>query len=163
LNQLRIDEVEDAIVAHLQAALPGIAGHIASLSSEDFDEGGDAIVTDLPAVRVFYRTGALDAKNDQTALTYDARLAFVVMVGASNMRSRDDERKDALKLLGDVANQLAGKRLAGLASRSADASRPTIVLENPGELMESTHRGTWYALPIVVEGKSQYEANSAAA
>jgi len=166
MNQLKIHEVEDGLVGHLKAALPAMDRQIASLTNGDFNAGGDVIVTDLPAIRVFYRTGPLargaGRMNDSTALTYDAALGFVVLCGASNMRSRAEERKDALELVDDVLDALAGKRLEGLPSYQMSRG-PQVVLQNAGELFQFGPDGTWYAVPVVVEGITQYERNAAAA
>lgn len=162
MNQLKIHEVEDAIVEHLKASFPGMAKQIASLTDSDVDGDAEMIVTDMPAIRVLYRTGKLDRLTDQTALTYEAALQFVVLCGAKDLGTAANERQAALKLVSDVLDKLAGKRLEALASYQA-GSRPQIVLQGAELFQAPGQSGTWYAVPISVEGVTQYDENEASA
>lgn len=157
-NRLEIHEVEDALVGHLKAKLPAMQRQIASLTDGDFDGAGDVIVTDLPAVRVFFRSGRLNPGRDITALTYQAALGFVVLCGAQSLRDKADERQDAQKLAGDVLRVLAGKRLENLPS---SGQRPQVVLGPEVALFQTGPQGTWYAVAVTVEGITQYEENAA--
>ena len=110
-SQFSPDQVVAAMVA-LGSKIPpfnGDAVDVAALGDADFNDKGDLVVQSLSA-RIRFVDASYAAKESQKT-TYGAALNFAVLVYAENLRSRNDERMDSLRLAGQVQACYAGARL----------------------------------------------------
>jgi len=155
MNQTRIREVEDALLGLLKAALPDVK-NIAALTEGDVNEE-DQLIAEPPAIRLFFGAESFDRARDHMALTYQSGQSWTALCGAQNRRGVEDERADALELLGRVLDALAGARLAGLASQTQG---PQVVLKRVG-LLQMGPDGTWYLVEFAVESIVQFTGNGA--
>lgn len=137
-----IAEVEDGLIGLLTGGLD--LNNIGTLSAEDFQDD-DTIVTDTPAIRLFF-SGEDLATVELKALLYDSKQSFIVLCGAQSLRGKDDERRGAYELVTQVCDVLAGARF----DLPSHQQRPLVKLVRV-KLMQSNENGTWYALEISVE------------
>ncbi len=158
MNKLNVAEVSEALVARL-SSIPELKDKVAQLTDGELNGDADIIITDLPAVRIFFRRGTFIEVHGPMALDYTDEQEFVVLCGAQNFSGPANERKDALSLLDTICDRLAGLRISGLPSHD---QRPQVVLRDRALLQPpSADYGTWYALVIAVTGITSYEANAA--
>ena len=154
MNQTRIAEVEDALVELLKAKLPDVK-NIGALTEGDINEE-DQIVTDTPAIRMFFGSEQFDRARDLMALTYQSGQSWTLLCGAQNQRDLGSERKNALDLLSRVLDALAGARLV-LPAQTQGAQ---VVLKRAG-LLQTGPDGTWYLVEFAVESIVQFTGNAA--
>ena len=159
-STFRIDYVEAALLALLNTNLAAAYGanvSVDSLGDKDFDDDG-RLVLQPASVRV--RFAGADYKNlrDNQRLTYQAGLPFEILCFESCLRSRADERKQILVLVGTVQDQLAGARLA-----LADSTQ-TMPISMQSVKLVATDEGPvdqLFSIVIVVEGIAQFSGANA--
>lgn len=146
-------EVEDSLVELLKSRIADVKD-IAALTEGDFSED-DQIVTETPAIRIFFRSEPFDRTTDQTATVYQSRQSWVVLCGAQDQRDFKSERKGALELLGRVCVALAGARL----TLPSQGQRPQVVLA-ASSVFQVGAEGTWYSLEMSVESVSSFPGDN---
>lgn len=140
---MKLAEVENAIIALIEAALPGVS--VQTAASQHFDDDGN-ILAIPPAVLVIYG-GGQGQPNDVRGLSYVANPRWLLAAGASNLRGALEEQQGdaaggvagAYDLL-DALRALAGKKLS-LASGGGG-----LLVWRGEDLLQHTNDGTWYAL-----------------
>lgn len=121
ISTFRIDYVEAALLQMLKSVMPAaygaelgsaaVAVNIDSLGDDDFDEDGQLILQP-PSLRVRFRDDPYDPARDNQRLTYQSHQAYEILCFESSLRSKADQRKQTLILVGAVLDQLAGARLS---------------------------------------------------
>lgn len=166
-SQFRIDYVEAALLALLNEKLPAAYGtelgtsvvsmDIDSLGDKDFDDDGQ-LTLQPPSIRVRFSAGNYDNLRDNRRLTYQANPQFEIWCFESSLRSKADERKQTLVLVGVVQDQLAGARL----NLSDGSKAMPITLESVGLIeMGSGAVDQLYAVTITIEGFAQFSGVNA--
>lgn len=163
----RIDYVEAALLALLTSNLPGAYAttlgvasapiDIDSLGDNDFNEDGQ-LVLNPPSVRLRFSVAGYNTLRDSRRLTYQAEPQFEVLCFESSLRSKADERKQTLVLVGVVQDQLSGARLD-----LADGSKSMPITLGRLALVE-TEQGPvdqLFSQAITVEGISQFSGVNA--
>ena len=166
-STFRIDYVEAALLALLIANLPAAYAtaldvvsapvNIDSLGDQDFNEEGQ-LVLQPPSVRVRFTAAPYDPARDNRRLTYQAHPQFEILCFESSLRSKADERKQTLILVGVVQDQLSGARL-----NLADGSKSMPITLGPLRLVE-TEQGPvdqLFTQAIEVEGFAQFSGVNA--
>jgi len=144
------DQVEAALIKLQADALPGVT--VDALSSSDVDADGNLSPTvRLPASLAFMSQWNLGDGDDNQKVRYASTMAWDLLVGAQNLRTSAQERQSASKLVGDVANAVAGARLA-----VGEALLPPIAVMSVQPYQFSAN-GTWYSISIVIEGFVQFD------
>jgi phage gp37-like protein len=139
---MKLAEIENALIALVEAALPGVT--VQTAASQHFDDEGN-ILAIPPAVLVIYAGGQGEAR-DVRGLTYEAHPRWMLAAGASNLRGALEEQQgDAVGgLLGaydllDALRALAGKILNLTPSGG-------LLVWRGDELLQHDNDGTWYAV-----------------
>jgi hypothetical protein len=159
-SAFRIDYVEAALLALLNAKLAGAYGskvNINSLGDADFNENGD-LVLKPPSIRVRFAGGDYDPLRDNQRLTYEAGFPFEVLCFESSLRSKADERKQTLVLVSVVQDQLAGARLL-----LADGSK-TMPIEMKSVSLVASEEGPvdqLFSVIVLVKGIAQFSGANA--
>jgi hypothetical protein len=163
----RIDRVEAALLALLNANLPAAYGtelgtgvvsmDIDSLGDDDFNEDGQ-LTLQPPSIRVRFIAGNYENLRDSRRLTYQANPEFDILCFESSLRSKADERKQTLVLVGVVQDQLSGARLD-----LADGSKTMPITLGPLALVETDQGAVdqLFAQRITVEGIAQFSGANA--
>jgi len=151
----RVDEVEAALRALLKKKLKNVQT-VKALTAGDLDDTLDVIVQP-PAVLLLFTGEVLDPRRDHLRLTYQSGIVFTVLVGTSNLRGSEDERRAGHKLLNDCDDILAGARIVLPGS----SQRPIVSLGR-ADLWQFDEKGTWYGRQIVVESVAQFSGVAAA-
>jgi phage gp37-like protein len=139
---MKLAEIENAIIALVEAALPGVS--VQTAASQHFDDDGN-ILAIPPAVLVIYG-GAQGQAHDVRGLSYEANPRWLLAAGASNLRGALAEQQ------GDTAGGVAGAydlvdALRGLGGKILNLSSGGGLLVWRGEeLLQHNNEGTWYAL-----------------
>jgi hypothetical protein len=89
--------------------------------------------------------------DDNQNVRYASEQQLAVLVGLRNLRSSADEQTDALKLIVDVVNALAGVRLT---IEGKDAPPIAIVSVEPYQFSAD---GLWYVVNTKIEGFAQFD------
>jgi hypothetical protein len=166
-STFRIDYVEAALLALLNANLPaayaaalGVASvpmDIDSLGDNDFNEDGQ-LTLQPPSIRVRFAVADYENLRDSRRLTYQANPQFDILCFESSLRSKADERKQTLVLVGVVQDQLSGARLNltdGAKSMPITLGRLALVETEQGPVDQL------FAQTIVIEGFAQFSGANA--
>lgn len=148
-TQLKITDVEAAIIATLNAALANT--QVQGLSSKDWDEQGNIIVIP-PAVLVMFENGDDKTQNDITRLTYDSEYQFLLFCGAADLSSTDSERNSCYALLASVRAALAGKSLP--LDSGASKTYPVALAGIAPEQFDSN--GVWFSQRVRIGALAQF-------
>lgn len=160
MSQMRIDYVEAALIALLQAKMEAAYGayvQVDSLGGKDFDEEG-TLILQPPALRVDFSGLVYQTLRDNSGLTYEAALAFDILCFESSLRSKADERLQTLGLVAVVLNQLAGARLL-LADTSLTPPaklRGVSLVEVASKTVDQA-----FAVHIAIGGPAQFDGPNA--
>ena len=148
-TQLKINDVEAAIIATLRSALANT--QVQGLSNKDWDEQGNIIVTP-PAVLVMFELGEDKTQNDITRLTYDSEYQFVLFCGAADLSSTDSERNSCYVLVAGVRAAMAGQSLAldGGASKTFPVALAGIAPE------QFDANGVWFSQRVRIGALAQF-------
>jgi hypothetical protein len=163
----RVDYVEAALLDLLNTNLPaayaaelGVPSasiDIDSLGDDDFNEDGQLILNP-PSIRLRFGAAEYGTLRDSRRLTYQAEPQFEVLCFESSLRSKADERKQTLVLVGVVQDQLSGARLD-----LADGSKSMPITLGRLALVE-TEQGPvdqLFSQTIIVEGIAQFSGANA--
>jgi len=151
----RIDYVEAALLQLLNANLAAAYGapvDIDSLGDNDFDENG-RLALRPPSIRVRFGVADYDPLHDSRRLTYQANPQFEVLCFESSLRSKADERRQTLILVGVVQDQLSGARLNladGSKSMPLTLGRVALVETEEGPVDQL------FSIGVTVEGIAQF-------
>jgi hypothetical protein len=159
-STFRIDYVEAALLALLQAKIAGAYGskvQIDSLGDDDFDDDG-RLVLQPPSIRLRFAGADYENLRDNQRLTYEAGLPFELLCFESSLRSKADERKQTLVLVATVQDQLVGARLL-----LADGAK-TFPIEMRSVALVDTDQGPvdqLFSLVVLVKGTAQFSGANA--
>jgi Bacteriophage Mu, Gp37 len=153
ITQFKIADVELALISTLSAdaGIQALKAQVQGLSSRQFDEQGNIIMTP-PAVLVFFEQGQEDVKGDTVRTTYQADYLFCLFCGASDLTSTDKERSSAYELLAAVRAAIAGKRLD--LDGGANSTGPVALAGITPEQFDTN--GAWYCQRISVPKTAQF-------
>lgn len=147
-NQFTADQVEAALLQLLSDAFG--ATPVRALTDSDVNEMGDLVV-DTPCVLLRLEDEVEDSSGDHLKINYEAQQAWLVIVGARNLRSVAAERTSAYGMIETAKEALAGAKLAldnGSFSYPIELSRAS--------LLQFDKNGTFYALAVMVPGNAQF-------
>jgi hypothetical protein len=168
-STFRIDYVEAALISLLNAKLPAaygtelgnagrpVAVDIESLGDDDFNEDG-RLVLQPPSVRVRFNFGDYNNLRDNQRLTYQSTPQFDVICFESSLRSKADQRRQSLVLVGVVTDQLAGARLNlsdGSKTMPVTIGRVSLVEDDYGPVDQC------FSIAIGIEGIAQFSGANA--
>ncbi len=144
---MKLAEIENALIALVEAALPGVT--VETAASQHFDADGN-ILAIPPAVLVIY-AGSQGQPNDVRGVSYVANPRWMLAAGSSNLRGALEEQQGdaasgvagAYDLL-DALRALAGKKLVFTSGGGG------LLVWRGDELLQHENEGTWYALTFEV-------------
>lgn len=146
------DQVVAQYLAKLNAAAYVAKPRIAALAAGDLDKDGFIAPSTIPpAALVAWSDWTFGEGDDNQNVRYASEQQLAVLVGIRNLRSSSDEQTDALKLLVEVANALAGVRLTVEGKQTPPVA---IVSVEPYQFSAD---GMWYAVNTKIEGFAQFD------
>jgi hypothetical protein len=165
-SQFKIDQVEGALIALLNSAMPAAYGtvdapvaiNVNTVNSKDFNAQGQLAIKP-PSMRVQFAEASFANLKDNQRLTYEAGLDFDILCYESSLRSKADERLQTLGLVDVALNQLAGARLAlsdGTSTMPIEIRRVSLVIPNDGGPVDQL-----FAITILIKGIAQYNGPNA--
>jgi phage gp37-like protein len=148
-SQLKVDQVEKALITALKGALASANVQVQGLTAESFDQDGNLVIVP-PAVLVLFSSNTYAAGKDHLKLDYQSDKEFQILCGARDPRS-ENERLGAYDVVNRVLDALAGLKLALDANTKTEPIFPMRV-----ELFQFTVDGTWYSVHVNVGGIAQF-------
>jgi hypothetical protein len=125
---------------------------VAALVNKDLDNDGNIAPSTIPpAALVAWGDWSFGGGDDNQNVRYASAQQLAVLVGLRNLRSSAEEQTDALKLIVEVANALAGAKL----TIEGKATPPIEIVSV--EPYQFTANGLWYAVNTRIEGFAQFD------
>jgi phage gp37-like protein len=151
-TQLKIEDVHGALMAALtaDAGIVAAQAQVSSITDKTVDAEGNLIVTP-PAILPMYSGTQDSERGDTTRTTYKTEHDFLVLCGAQDLSSPDNERISCEKLVSLVRKALAGFRLTLPGPAQTDP-----IKLNGVEFFQFDTTGTWFGVKIVVSGTAQF-------
>ena len=149
-TQLKPSEVQAALIAALKAVLTSPI-QVRGLTSRDITTDGNIIVVP-PAVLVLLDAGEDAPAPNALRLDYLSTQRYLLLCGQRNLKDEDSERGEALDLLANVRDALAG-----LDMTIGDPGVEIAPIELGGfERFQFDANGTWYAQAVHVQERAQF-------
>jgi phage gp37-like protein len=154
-TQLKLEDVEVALVELLKSIFSDGAVTVDVMSTKDVNENGDVIVSP-PAVRIYYEGEQDDGSRDNQKLTYQVTQVWSIWCGDSDLGSLEDERLGALQMVSKAKNGLAGARM-----KLADGTKTTPIALSGIAQEQIDPKGVWYSVRIAIGGIAQFDGANA--